>query len=142
MDELTVWAAGFFDGEGNIIIARSRSTHTGNIIHQVRAQIAQSKEEPLKVLRSRWGGSIHLYYTKDHKPMWQWALNGKMAISFLLEILPHLRIKNLQAEFAVQFPVTSGKKFTLEPWIIDKRQSLRESIMALNGRGRIVNAGT
>lgn len=81
------WAAGFFDGEGNIYL-RARPKR---IAREVHAQITQKDIRPLVAFKERWGGS--LTETKTPSDCYRWRVSGQKAEKFLKSIYPHILVK-------------------------------------------------
>lgn len=76
------WAAGFLEGEGCF--------HSGSRI-SIRA--AQVQPEPLHKLKSILGGNVTGPYTKkqlNHRPSYDWNLNGCDAIAAMMTMYPLL----------------------------------------------------
>jgi len=72
------WAAGFYEGEGSVLLHR----------HTFRITIPQKQREPLDRLQSWYGGSI-----KDPVPskdLSVWYLAGQGARNFMTDIYPML----------------------------------------------------
>lgn len=92
------WAAGFFDGEGSILIMNP-SPKTG---FRLRISCAQKiHRRPIDKLQSIWGGIIR----EDSRKIFTWKASGRQAMEFLQDILPYLNltVKNEQAAIAIEF---------------------------------------
>jgi hypothetical protein len=100
------YAAGFFDGEGHITIAKmEHKAGTNGTTFTMRVGASQNNPVPLLWLRERWGGSVRMLKRKtgrDHSTH-KWELCSKMAAGFLREVLPYLLVKWPRAELAVRF---------------------------------------
>jgi len=97
-DEITIWAAGFFDGEGCISIGKPsgpKSTH-----YRMTVKVAQKIDTPLKVLQRYWGGSL---WCDERYGSWQWQVCGENASNFLMDVLPYLIVKRKHAKLAISF---------------------------------------
>ncbi len=94
--------AGFFDGEGCIMIKKPSKTCM-NYILEVR--ITNTYRPILEKFSSRFGGTIHkgIRRSERHKEKWQWCISARMAYEFLLVITPFLHLKKLEAELAIEF---------------------------------------
>lgn len=96
------WVAGFFDGEGSIGIYRN-----GQGVFHLRTQLTQNvnptTEEILSELRDTYGGNLARMRSPIYRrsEAFNWQVNGTRAASFLVDILPHLRLKCEQAEVAI-----------------------------------------
>lgn len=92
------WAAGFFDGEGCVGIARRVR---GNFIeHLVGVQIGQNTRAALDAICARFGGSI----CKSRTPSgcYRWRAHGGTAERFLRAIRPYLFVKGDEADCALE----------------------------------------
>jgi hypothetical protein len=91
------YAAGFFDGEGNISIAS-----TGKKAYELnlRVIIGQKDFTPLLKFKEKWGGSVD--YGRQSK-VYFWRGGAKIAEKFLRDVLPFLIVKKAQAEIALDF---------------------------------------
>lgn len=106
------YAAGFFDGEGCIHIARTIRVILGGCF----------QPDLLKRFSIRWGGApvAQLYKRKGKaRPTVRWELTGSKAAAFLNDVLPHLIEKREQAEVALRYynyqtslKVRGGKGYT------------------------------
>ena len=98
--------AGFFDGEGCIMIKKP-SKACMNYILEVR--ITNTYRPILEEYASRFGGTVHngTRCSERHKEKWQWCISARKAYKFLLEITPFLCLKKPEAELAIEF---QGKK--------------------------------
>ena len=64
--EQLAWAAGFFDGEGCVIIRKAKKTYV------IRITVTQVNPAPIKLFKDLFGG--HISYQKSKKETWnaQW----------------------------------------------------------------------
>jgi hypothetical protein len=93
------WAAGFFDGEGCIIIIAK--PNVANPTHySLHIEVSQKSRKPLEIYQKLWRGNI-TGPRSDGTYMWQ--CNARLASTALAEMLPHLRYKTAQAEVAMEF---------------------------------------
>ena len=92
------YAAGFFDGEGTIWIALSKTDGW-----RFRAVVSQNDVTPLKMLQARWGGWIKAEY-RPQGIHWRWGLNRKqLVLQFLSDIRPFLIVKAEAADVMIEF---------------------------------------
>jgi hypothetical protein len=91
------WAAGFFDGEGCIVL---RPAGKGR---QLWVSIGQKDVEPLRRLHAQFGGSINLVKNGKWPPYYQLSFVSQQAFVFLVAIEPHLVVKRSQAQLAIEF---------------------------------------
>jgi hypothetical protein len=114
-----IYLAGFFDGEGCISIVRDK-TRLGNISYRLRISANQVDRQPIDLLKECFGGLIQVTKKSNpkHRPIYSWQQHSQKALSTLVLMLPYLRVKKEQAEFAinwVQFNHSfKGKKKTPE----------------------------
>lgn len=107
--DLTIWAAGFFDGEGCISISKpinkktrkdgTKYVHTG---YQLQAIVAQLDRRPMEVLVGLFGGSITTQVMHG-STYWYLRLHGPKALAMLERLSPFLILKKEQAELAMRF---------------------------------------
>jgi len=91
------WAAGFFDGEGCIMMQPRRGGLKDIVCQQALA--------PLEKIRSLWGGTLH---TRKHhgaagRPCTTLTLTGPRAFNFLSDVRPYLMVKGKEADLALSF---------------------------------------
>lgn len=92
------YAAGFFDGEGCIMIARH-----GPRQHKLVVTISQLAENRrvLDRFTQRWGG--HVRSDTRPRPIAVWRVEHALAADFLRDVLPYLDVKKDQAQLALEF---------------------------------------
>ncbi len=103
---LSAWAAGFFDGEGCIIIYKDRRKYKDKVYDYYRLIIdcAQIVKDPLVLLQNNWGGSLsHISASSNPQPIWKWRVCGENAKPFLEDILCYTTVKTSQIEIALEF---------------------------------------
>ena len=97
---INAWAAGFFDGDGNIYARKQTSSK--NFI--IRSRIGQVNEPVLEFMKSVFGGNVnkHWHPRNDNcQQMYDWTTHTNNSIKFLNNILPYLIEKHQQAEIAI-----------------------------------------
>ena len=82
-DEI-IWAAGFFDGEGNIYLSK---------LGVLELSVGQMVAAPLLLMRECWGGSIGAP-RKDG--LLNWRVRGERTAEFISDVWPYLRVKQQQ----------------------------------------------
>ena len=88
--QLNIWFAGFYEGEGSI----SNDISNRN---RLRINISQNDVTPLKIGQNKWGGFIRERIRKSHSSEKifysnEWILNHNQAINFLSDIKPFMII--------------------------------------------------
>ena len=98
------YVAGFFDGEGCIIVGRSRPPfRRRNIRYQLAVSLANKHRACLLWLKETFGGTVGAPHTSGVS---YWQLNGNKALVFLQWISSALVVKRPQAELAMEFQIT------------------------------------
>jgi len=121
------YTAGFFDGEGCILI-RPNGAPPRPHTFQLVVQIGNTNIEVLEFVASVYGGAVHAFKPTKDKQLYQWIATGHVAAEFLDSILPHLIVKEAQAKIALQFPFwKQGKPLTEE--IMTKREHLFKELL-------------
>ena len=105
-NEIAAYAAGLFDGEGNVDV-RYRTTHGGKYDRfELRLSVVQLSTGVLDWLVEHFGGSHHVRGSKVSA----WVLVGPGAISFLKAVQPFLIVKAAQAAIALEMEGLIGGK--------------------------------
>lgn len=91
------YIAGFFDGEGNLYIARSRSFKNGNVSHYITIRIYQDNIDVLEQIKQFLGfGQIYKYTNKTA----ELSFNKKKDVqSFLMNIRDKIVVKKQQVDY-------------------------------------------
>ena len=97
------WAAGFIDGEGCILMRWTEKTSTGSLA----VQVTNTSLSSLARLELMFGGRTHRerHYgfgkpgTKKGavRPIWRWAISGRVAVDCLTKMAPLMVAKRDQA---------------------------------------------
>lgn len=133
------WAAGFFDGEGTVAIARSRARQQD--IHELSAIAVNTKLSPLLRFKELWGGSIYgptRSKNPHHAPSYRWQANGVRAARALREMLPYLVIKGEAAEVGLALQALKrrqGRTAVLATVEVREREALLQRLRELNRKG-------
>ena len=98
------YLAGFFDGEGYIIICRDK-TSTGRLNYRLRMGANQVTVEPINLLKQEFGGLIQksVRTNPKHRDIYSWQQHSQKAVVALNSLLPYLVVKREQAEFAIEW---------------------------------------
>lgn len=138
------WAAGFFDGEGCVLVEMSKEK---GCIHGVRtslhATVTQTSLSCLQLYVDRFGGAIS---TNEHKTptgrrwavQYRWSVRNDAAQTFLAAIEPYTVVKREQIAAALQYPLRapSGKKYgskanPIPDDVMRTRLQIREMLQAI-----------
>lgn len=101
MSEIHSYTAGLIDGEGSILLTKSRE----NKYHFRYPSVSVSSTTPelVNFLKETYGGRIcsHKTYKPHHKQSFSWSVKRNKALKFLQLILPFLKEprKRKRAEF-------------------------------------------
>ena len=136
------YAAGFIDGEGSIMIKRSKGNRPGRPTPEYRVVVscANTDKRPLEWLAYKFGGSIKPYVrqTPRHKDTFTWTITAKSAVAFIKLIKPYLIIKHNQAEVAIMFQTSVkniGGIYKLSQETLAFREDCFQKARVLNKRG-------
>lgn len=131
------WAAGFFDGEGCVLVSERKSSASYASSFQLYTSVTQQDPAALYALKERFGGNVTPDKTAvkgyDRKRgsflCWRWKATSAEAFSFLQAIEPYAIVKKEQIQVALQWP-DPGKQYrgTYNP-IPDDIRAAREGIM-------------
>lgn len=131
MNELDLaWAAGFFDGEGCILIRKSSKN-----AHAIRITISQVNPSPIKKFKDLFGGHISYQRPKNQKwsSQWKWEQDSKSASETLKNLLPYLLVKQDVAALALEFQsFKKDKGYKLTPVDFKRELKFKSKISQLN----------
>lgn len=132
------YAAGFFDGEGSVMIRYDKRCDS----YILKVSVSNCCRDVLVCFREKWGGSIYdVVPTKAHHKGWSdWCLQGTGAKPFLISIRPFSTIKAEQIDLAFELLSTyrgrPGKGHRLPEEVKIKRAALKEKLHSLKTKGR------
>lgn len=144
-NDLAIYAAGFFDGEGYVGIRRSNNNESLNTV------IGVTNQGALQRFKDRWGGTLRLQSRAklgNCKDVWIWSLTGGLAAQFLTDVYPWLVIKKPVAKLGRTFYAfkTRGPDSCLKGFrgynnpvpvaVLDLRNKINAAMRACNKRGR------
>lgn len=122
--------AGLFDGDGSILI----NEHP---YHQLQISLGLMNQLIINQLKHNFGGSASLekYQRRDHLSLFfRWKISADLAINFLQNVFPFLRIIKPQAELAFQFrrvkKQNRGRRLAAE--VLKEREQFRKQMVILN----------
>lgn len=113
------WAAGFFDGEGCVIVEISNSPKSRRGHRTaLRVSVTQTSKPCLELFVQRFGGSIRTFkHTCPNSSRWAiqhtWSVVGGRAYEFLSTIEPFVIVKKSQVTKALEYPLrnSAGKLY-------------------------------
>jgi hypothetical protein len=130
------YAAGFFDGEGNIAIAVNRKGGARGtyMVYNMRLGASQKDPEPLIWLRNRWGGSL----TCSAKGHYHWQAFSLGALTFLRHLLPYLIVKRERAILAIEYQAHVARRGRRgrTPEYVDRLAAMKAEMNRLNALSR------
>jgi hypothetical protein len=96
------WAAGFFDGEGCIILRKQVNKRLGWCSYVLSISVSNTDLRSLQKLEELFGSSVHRRAPMvRRKPIWDWRLDALKGERCLRLLLPWLVVKHEQAELAL-----------------------------------------
>lgn len=105
----SAYAAGFFDGEGSVNIARSDRKDCIDPTYVLNVNAVQVDIQPLLFIQNRWGGSICRYKEKPpRKAFFSWQCPATVASDFLFDVLQNLVVKRERAMLGIKFQSLKG----------------------------------
>lgn len=122
------WCAGFFDGEGCVMIHRRKRSKTF-IEHYVTAVVGQKDIRPLKKIHRHFGGVLTKRTTSG---CYQWRAHGGIAEAFYRSIRPFLALKGEEVDCALEVRNTvrtQGARLKSGVW--DKRERIWKRFRAI-----------
>ena len=112
--EDVTYAAGFFDGEGCILLYKT-ANHKTSTRYQFSVQVASVDKPSADWFQSKFGGyiSIRKDPRPNHRVLYTWSLMASGARDFLAQLLPYLKLKKEQAELILSVDMSPHKRLTL-----------------------------
>jgi len=134
-----IYIAGFFDGEGCVVISHSK--RRGKWYHRLRVQVSQKEKEILKFIQRKFGGYLYNNNANGHY-LWHWGIGDIKAYNFLKQIYPYLKGKRKVVKFGLIFQIlktyrkNKGCRWSiLIPEETEVREKIRQKIQRLNRGG-------
>jgi hypothetical protein len=129
------WAAGFFDGEGYVVI--QKRNHPKYIGFYLRIGINHVAPEPLIEMKRLFGGSIEIQNPDkiigNRKQRHRWVTSTSNAAETLKKMLPYMKNKNKVSALALDFQQTIGPHgLVVSEEIQRKREFFKTEITRLN----------
>ena len=133
--------AGFFDGEGSVLIYQRRRGARGRFQpYNLRATVTNTNREVLVVFKNAFGGGVYRHHCSsapNRSPAWVWTVSCQKAAVFLRCIEPSLIVKKQEAMIgiAMQDAIDNfGGRYQRRQLTADeiaKRDGFRVSLLAL-----------
>lgn len=122
------YIAGFFDGEGSVLIQYNKLQHRCFL----QLVVANTYKANIEYLKEKLGGSFseHEWPKKfNYKKTWYWRVSSHQAEAILKCLLPYLKIKYRQAKLVLKFRQEKNKG--LKHWL-----KVKKELSVFNRRGR------
>jgi len=138
MKTLFAYMAGCIDSDGYITVTkRSPSGGRTNPSYYPRVGINQTDPIVPELFRATFGGHIHRHVPKNpgHKPWFIWQAEGPKAAVALRKLKPFLRLKQVQAEHAINLAKRITRKAGNQPHgpnEIEERERIWRAVVGLN----------
>lgn len=140
------WCAGFFDGEGFVIIQKRKVKRGDKIYtgHYLRIGINHVRPEPLQEINRILGGTLRFDSNSDlhckdgykRQKRYCWTSSTEAAAQSLKEMLPYLRNKQKEAVVGLEFIKTiQAHKQTVPESVTLLREQFRQDLKILNANG-------
>lgn len=135
------WAAGFFDGEGCVSMAKSARKGQPLPYYRVELIVSNTVKSPLDRLSELFGGRVVVARKAkgNRQTVYQWKTSGTAHTARVLkELLPWLTVKRQQALVALEAASLFGnvRKQQKKP-DRPKLELLKQEMHRLNARGNV-----
>lgn len=125
------YAAGLFDGEGYVRVAKWAKPGSINIRYQVFAGIGMTYLPVIRKLQETYGGSVsanrHSRKNPIHRDQYVWNTSSQIGSAFLRCVLPYLIVKREETELALLLQSSIDEwKFKLgnRYWLHEQREEV------------------
>lgn len=117
-DTELAYLAGIVDGEGSISISLDSKEDR----FKLSLDITNTNLEVLQWVQKEWGGSISTRTPRagHRKPCHRWFASAELTEKVLRAILPYMRIKQLQAQLALDFRASFDWDKISEPGVMER----------------------
>jgi hypothetical protein len=147
--EIIAYLAGFFEGDGSIMIFKSPPRGQGKSpAYRLVLTMTNTNVQVLRLAQKFYGGRIEGPFTRGNRwrPSFRWELDGENCVPFLSDIAPYIQTKHGQIQIAFKFlaqirncsTASRGKGYGSNPLSdseIQARESLYLQMKHLNQRG-------
>ncbi len=125
------WAAGFFDGEGSIYIARTGFyRERTRVLYRLEVTVSQVDPRPLERLCRMFGGNIMVTGNPKHRAWAKWRVHNHRAVWVLRLLLPYLLNKREEAELATTFgALLAGRGRIISDAQRAEQEAVRDALM-------------
>ena len=98
------WAAGLFDGEGCVYVAKHKPRRGASEQYILAAKVAMTHKPTIERFAQLFGGNIlpSQDARANHRPMWVWAIYGRKVHPFLRNILSYAVTKKQEVEIGLE----------------------------------------
>ena len=130
------WCAGFFDGEGCVLVEMSKSPRSiGGKRFRLHATVTQTSLPCLEKFLDAFGGRIITNeYTTPNGRRWsvqyRWSVRDADALAFLAAIHPYTVVKHDEITVALDYPLSSRQN-KLQDGVFEKRFEIREVLKSI-----------
>ena len=135
------WCAGFFDGEGFVVIQKRNMKVKDKVYesYYLRVAINHVNPTPLYEMQRIFGGTVvqQTAHTVvgNRKQRHTWQTSCATAKEALIQMMPYLKNKQDVAELGIELQNTmSGDKKKTSPEMQQKRKDLKDQISVLNAK--------
>ena len=119
--------AGFFDGEGCILIAKdSGLRHGKRPSYTLTTIVGNIDKRPLTWLHDKFGGDLRPSLREGRQTVYYWRVSAKKAETFVRWIRPYLLVKAIQAWLGLEFLASRGLGGGRGRPLTDEDYALRE----------------
>ena len=144
------WAAGFFDGEGCVMVELSKEKRC---LHGFRTSlhttVTQTSLPCLELFLHRFGGAITT--SENRTPngrrwavQYRWIVRNEQALIFLQAILPYTVVKKEQVVVALSYPLLTerGKRYgsqanPIPESVMQERLEIRQKLQSIRSSMKI-----
>lgn len=132
------WAAGLFEGEGSIRIARPTERNRGGVL---TVSVSNTDANIIAFFQERWPGSVKLVAgSASRSPSQVWTIAARRAAAYIEAVLPYLRTAKYRTKAALgvefQQQKMNGRRVSAD--YLERQWDYYEQMRVLNQRGRRV----
>jgi LAGLIDADG endonuclease len=142
-DLFLAWAAGFFDGEGCVLVEMSKEKGCKHGFRtSLHTTVTQTSLPCLQLYLERFGGGITTSENKTPSGrrwavQYRWSVRNENALNFLKQIQPYVVVKKEQVDAALKYALydANGKKYgarnPIPDEVMQSRVALRELLQKI-----------